>query len=223
MKGIGKLYSEFKHSLARDRKVIAPLQIVSRLEEYLTKRFCSVVLTASEMTILPLTSPGQRVDGRKIDMALLEGDLSRALDKKAAKLHRDELSIRAFVEVKYLRNRHRFGFGDATDEIRPTLQNLQDQLGTFDLARYAGYSVSLRGHRRDIYGLVLASCVRRDHEEDRNTVYIRKVNHCARQHQLSYYDLNYPQLDPAYENQPVTILGGHFRASLYTGLWRLRN
>jgi hypothetical protein len=222
MKGVGRLYSEFRHSLATDRKLITPLQIVSRLEEYLTKRFCSVVFTASEMTILPLTSPGQRVDGRKIDIALLEGDLSHALDKKAAKRHRDELSIRAFVEVKYLRNRHRFGFGDATDEIQPTLQNLRDQLGAFNLEHYAGYSVNLRGHRRDIYGLVLASCVQRSHEDDGNTAFIRKVNRCARLHQLSYYDLKYPQLDPAYENEAVTILGGHFKASLYTGLWRLR-
>ena len=91
------------------------------------------------------------------------------------------------------------------------------------LVRYAGYSVRLRGHRRDIYGPVIASCVRRGHELAGNTAFIRKVNRCARLHRLSYYDLKYPQLDPAYENEPVTILGGHFRASLYTGLWRLRN
>jgi len=105
MKGIDRLYSAFKKSLRVNPKRVASLQVVSRLEEYLTKEFCSVIFLKSEMAILPLTSPGKRADRRKIDLALLEGDLSEALDKRTAKIQRDKLVIRAFVEVKYLRNR----------------------------------------------------------------------------------------------------------------------
>lgn len=108
MKGIDKLYNAFKLSLKVHRRKAAPLQVVSKLEEYLTKEFCSVIFLKSNMVILPLTNTGQRADNKKIDMALLEGDLSEALDRRTAKSHRDKLVIRAFIEVKYLRNRHRF-------------------------------------------------------------------------------------------------------------------
>src|ERR1700693_6036753 len=104
MRGIYKLYKALKLSLKTIRKQVAPLQVVSRLEEYLTKEFCSVIFLQSNMAILPLTSPGQRTDKRKIDMALLEGDLSEALNRRTAKSQRDKLVIRAFIEVKYLRN-----------------------------------------------------------------------------------------------------------------------
>jgi hypothetical protein len=189
MQGIDKLYNEFKLSLKAHRKKVAPLQVVSRLEEYLTKEFCSVISLKSNMAILPLTSPGQRADNRKIDMALLEGDLSGALDRQTAKSQRDKLVIRAFIEVKYLRNRHRFEYSDARDENDSTLKNLRKQLGRFDLSEYAGYRVDLRGHRKDIYGLVLASYVRRSHEDDDHRVFVQKVKECGRKHKLRYWDL----------------------------------
>jgi hypothetical protein len=155
MKGIDKLYNAFKKSLRANPKKVASLQVVSRLEEYLTKEFCSVIFLKSKMAILPLTSPGQRADNRKIDMALLEGDLSGAIDRRTAKSQRDKLVIRAFVEVKYLRNRHRFGYSDAQDEIHPVLKNLREQLGRFNLDEYAGYRVDLRARERTSTGLSL--------------------------------------------------------------------
>ncbi len=221
MKGIDRLYNAFKRSLRANRKKVAPLQVVSRLEEYLTKEFCSVIFSKSNMAILPLTSPGQRADRRKIDMALLEGDLSKALDKRTPKSQRDKLVIRAFIEVKYLCNRHKFGYSDAQDDFHPILRNLSQQLGRFDLGEYAGYRVDLRGHRKDIYGLVLASYVRRRHEDDDQKVFVRRVRNCGSQHGLRHWDLPDPQLDLVYANVPVTILRGEFNASLYAGLWRL--
>jgi hypothetical protein len=221
MKGIDRLYSAFKKSLRVNPKRVASLQVVSRLEEYLTKEFCSVIFLKSEMAILPLTSPGKRADRRKIDLALLEGDLSEALDKRTAKSQRDKLVIRAFAEVKYLRNRHRFGYSNAKDEIHPILSNLSKQLGRFDLGEYAGYRVNLRGHRKDIYGLVLVSHVRRRHEDDDQKAFVRWVRQCGSQHGLRHWDLPEPQLDLVYANEPVTILRGKFNASLYAGLWRL--
>jgi len=181
MKGIDRLYNAFKKSLRENPEKVAPLQVVSRLEEYLTKEFCSVIFLKSKLAILPLTSPGQRADRRKIDMALLEGDLSEALDKRTAKSQRDKLVIRAFVEVKYVRNRHRFGYSDAQDEIHPILRNLSEQLGRFDLSQYAGYRVDFRGHRKDIYGLVLASYVRRRHEEDHHLTNVHAKGERVRQ------------------------------------------
>jgi hypothetical protein len=221
MKGIGGLYSAFKESLRTNRTKLACLQVVSRLEEYLTKGFCSVIFLKSELAILPLTNPGQRSDRRKIDMALLEGDLSEALDKRTAKSQRGKLVIRAFVEVKYLRNRHRFGYSNAKDETDPILKNLSEQLGRFDLREYAGYRVNLRGHRKDIYGLVFVSHVRRRHEDDDREAFVQWVRQCGSKHGLRHWDLPKPQLDLVYANEPVSILRGEFNASLYAGLWRL--
>jgi hypothetical protein len=152
----------------------------------------------------------------------VEGDLSGDLDKKSAKDNRSKLLIRSFVEVKYLRNRHRFGYSDATDEIDSTLSNLHQQLGTFDLDEYAGYGVHLRGRLKDIYGLILASHVRRSHERDDKQSFIRKVNKIARRHGLTYFDMQYPQLDLVYSDEPVSVLNARFCVSLFIGLWRLR-
>ena len=232
MKGVGVLYHAFRKSLRENRAKIAPLQVVSRLEEYLTKEFCSVIFTKSGMNILPLTSPGLSKDGRRIDLALLEGDLSKARNLETAKRFRDKLLIRGFLEVKYLRNRHRFGYSDAQDEIRPTLKDLHRQLGQFNQAEYAGYRVHLRGRRKDIYGLVFASHAWRDDDlravdgpsaaDDRKS-FLEKIKKCAREEGLRYYDLSDPQLDVVYADETVTILKGHFRTSLYLGLWRLED
>jgi hypothetical protein len=105
--------------------------------------------------------------------------------------------------------------------FRLSLKGLSEQLGRFDLGEYAGYRVDLRGHRKDIYGLVLASYVRRKHEDDDQRVFGRRVKKCGGQHGLRHWDLPNPQLDLVYANEPVTILGGGFNASLYAGLWRL--
>lgn len=74
---------------------------------------------------------------------------------------------------------------------------------------------------RDIYGLVLASYVRRSHEDDGHRVFVQKVKECGRKHRLRYWDWSGPLLDLVYANEPVTILSGEFKASLYAGLWRL--
>ena len=103
MKGVGVLYHAFRKSLRENRAKIAPLQVVSRLEEYLTKEFCSVIFTKSGMNILPLTSPGLSKDKRRIDLALLEGDLSKARDLATARIRvsRDTWLMKSFHGAIY--------------------------------------------------------------------------------------------------------------------------
>jgi len=119
-KGIIGLYYDFRHQLYAQRKKIAVLQCLGKLEEYLTKEFANFIYVKSDMSILPLTNLGRKGE-QKIDISLLEGDFSNEVCK-------DNARIRAFVEVKYLRNLHRVGPGSAEDEIRATLRHLHRQL-----------------------------------------------------------------------------------------------
>ena len=179
--------------LRENRAKIAPLQVVSRLEEYLTKEFCSLIITKSGMKILPLTSPGLSKDKRRIDLALLEGDLSKARNLETAKRFRSKLLIRGFLEVKYLRNRHRFGYSDAQDEIRPTLKDLHRQLGQFQSGNTPAIASTYGDAGKDIYGLVFASHARREDElraadgptiaDDRKS-FLEKIKKCARKEGL---------------------------------------
>lgn len=122
MKGIIGLYYGFRKHLLKERKKLAVLQCLGRLEEYMTKEFASFIYIQSDRSILPLTNLGSEGE-QKIDIALLEGDFSEAISKDNAK-------IRAFVEVKFLRNLHRVGPGKAEDEIRSNLTNLRRNYGS---------------------------------------------------------------------------------------------
>lgn len=224
MKGVTSFYYAFRQHLRKNAKRIGPLQTVSRLEEYLTKEFCSVVFLKSRNKILPLTNLGLRSDKRRIDISFLKGDMSKILDAESAKELRDKLAISTLIEVKFIRNRHRFGFSEAKDEIATTLKDLRRQLSRFQGKKYAGYQVRHRGRRGDTYGLVAVSYVwrkNRDREPDDPMKFVQDVKEVAEKH-FRYHDMSVPYVDRIYEKHRFKILNADFSASLYIGLWRLK-
>jgi hypothetical protein len=227
MRGVGVLYRELKHHLVDVAPRVSPLQVVSKLEEFLTKEFCSVILKKSGNSVLPLTGAGNRSDGRRIDLALVQGNLSRAVDTQSMKVVRQKMKVRAFIELKYLRNKHRFGFGNASDEIESTLKDLRKQIGTFRKSSYGDYGVKLRARTKDIYGVVVVSYVRRadlridkQASRDDREVFLETILASARKNKLRFYDLTYPRLEAIYIDRPVQVLKARFMISLYAGLWR---
>lgn len=219
MKGVAPLYRAFRKPLEARKKQLAQLQLLGRLEDYLTKEFAAVILEQSKGTVLPLINVGKKLDARRIDIALAEGDLSAALNKKSAQGHKPK--IKGFIELKYIRNRHRWGYSDAQDETGMTFRSLQSQLGQMHLSEYAGYKVDLRSGKRDIYGLVFASYVRRSHVPDGNDTFVRNVVRTAKRHQFLTNNMKAPRLSTVYSEVPAKVLGADFRCSLYAGLWRL--
>jgi len=83
--------------------------------------------------------------------------------------------------------------------------------------------VKLRSSKREIYGLVVASHVRREHEKDAKYTAEefrkRVLNKAAA---FEAYNFKPPRLAIIYKDCPVTVLNGEFRVSLFVGLWRLR-
>jgi hypothetical protein len=219
MKGMTSLYKEFKIDLHRRRKSLAPLQLVGRLEDYFTKEFARFVFKKSKMMVLPLSQIGNAGDRQKFDLVLTEGDLSESLDKRSAV----KPKVRVFIEAKYVRNRHKMGFNTAADESSTCFKSLRTQLGQVEPDVYAGYPVDPRSPKREVYGLVFASFIRREHEEDDMLdLFLRQTVACAKENGLQSFNFKAPALSMVYENVPVTVLNGEFRVSLYAGLWRIK-
>ncbi|MCI0348265.1 MAG: hypothetical protein L0Z53_02470 [Acidobacteriales bacterium] len=220
IQGVTPLYEAFKAHLQKRNLIVAQLQLLGRIEDYLTKEFALVIMKESRSTVLPLINAGTKEEGRKIDIALLEGDFGKARDSGSLRDCRKECEIRAFIEVKYLRNRHRHTFANAEDEIAETFKSLREQLVSFRPTFYAKYPVNLRGE--GTYGLVFASHVRRAQETAcKAPEFVNRVKKAASEVAFAYHDLPAPQLDKVYEDVLVRVLNAQYRVSLYVGLWRL--
>src|SRR5271166_710580 len=137
MTGVINLYGKFKEQLKEEQSKVAPLQLLGRMEDFFTKEFASLTLVESTGKVLPLTNFGRKADGRRIDMVLVQGDLSQVLDRKSER----KLTISALIELKYVRNRHRYGYNSAEDEIATTFKDLSEQLGRMHRRKYADYQV----------------------------------------------------------------------------------
>ena len=216
-KSILKIYEEYKKELYSNRKTVAALQLTGKLEDYLTKGFAYCLFAQSGGELIALSNIGLRAENRRIDLAVIEGDFSKEIDRKNA-------TIRHLIELKYLRNTHRMCFGDACDEISGTLTNLRGQLEAFDTETLGHFKVNLRGGRRDIYGLVFASYVGPEfkvNKEDDEKLFFARVAKRAKAQGLTYNDLSdQPWLQKVYEREPVVALRRKFLVSLKMGLWR---
>jgi hypothetical protein len=216
MRGIGvlSLVSTFRGYLAKPqvRLRLAPLQLGSRLEDYLVKEFMQFVYWQSKGRRYCACNVGNQHE-QKVDIALL---------KKPAQ----EPVVEALVEVKYLQNRSLGSEGDnLRDQIRATLKDLQRQLRLAPSSMHGGYDVALRARSVSVYGLVLASYACRVDEEDakgKQKRFIQKIRTVADELGLQYHDLPKPYLYPVYEGHPISYLGERWRVSLYAGLWRRR-
>lgn len=223
--GVAPLFREFKKHLRKNKKRLAPLQLCGRLEDYLTKEFARVILKESGGSVFPIGNYGRANDKRRIDLVLVKGNLSKAVDKKSSKKESSNSYIYAVLEVKYVRNRHRTGFGNAGDETLTAFNSLSKQLKEKIEAEYAGYRVRLRSAKHVTYGVVLASFVCREEEvmatKANETAFIDKTTELAHDKFLSH-NFKSPCLKPIYSRVRVTVLKGNFLVSLYAGLWRIK-
>jgi len=195
------------------RAELTMLQLTGKLEDRLTKEFASCIYKESEGGLIALSNVGKKGE-QKIDLAILEGDFSKGIERKNA-------TIRALVEAKYLRNVHKLCLGNAKDELAGTLKDLRRQLWTFHGAEHGGFPVRLSGRRRDIYGLVFVSYVRADDQADDEKDFLGRIRNLAKDFGLTYNDLKKtPWLQSVYEHEPVIVLKRKFTVSLRVGLWR---
>jgi hypothetical protein len=212
-KSLLRIYDSYLEKLRAAKAELAALQLTGKLEDRLTKEFASCVYACSAGDLIALSNVGKKGE-QKIDIGVLQGDFSKAIDRRNA-------SVRALVEAKYLRNAHKLCLGNAQDEIVGTLKDLRRQLWTFNRKEWGGFPVRLSGQRRDIYGLVLVSYVRPNDEPDGEGTFLERIRTQAKQLGFTYNDLSStPWLQRVYDRVPVVALKRSFSASLKAGLWR---
>lgn len=223
--GVAPLFREFKIHLGKNKERLAPLHLVGRLEDYLTKEFASVIFEKSGGSVLPIGNFGHHSDGGRIDLVLTKGNVSKALDKRSWK-KLNPLRVYALVELKYVRNRHRATFSDATDETSSALGSLSQQLGRTIEDKYAGISVKLNARKFKLYGVVFASFVcRREeyfpHGRLDERLFIERIKRAASD-RFQSHTFKAAVLKPVYSKVPVKVLKGEYLVWLYAGLWRIK-
>lgn len=212
-KGILKIYDSYKDKLRKKRAELAVLQLTGKLEDRLTKEFASSIYSESAGALIALSNVGKRGE-QKIDLAVLQGDLSKDINQENPK-------ILAFIEAKYLRNAHKLCMGNAQDELAGALKDLKRQLWCFDKTTQGGFRVKLSGGRKDIYGLVFASYVRPDDKVNEEHAFLKRIRRLADNFKFTFNDFpSYPWLQCVYKDEPVSVLKRKFRVSLRVGLWR---
>jgi hypothetical protein len=219
------LFRAFKKHLKTHRDRVARLQLVGRLEDYLTKELAYVILIQSQGAVLPVGNLGTAKDNRRIDLVLVKGNLSKAFDRETAREAKAKNYVHALFEMKYIRNRSRTGFANTCDETIPIMNSLCQQLECPVLDEYAGYNVKLRSLKGSIYGMVFASFVCRDDEGSRmkkEEAKFIKANITRAKQRMRSHNNKCPTLNPIYSRYPVKALNAKFRVSLYVGLWRIR-
>jgi hypothetical protein len=204
---IEKIFHEFRAYLGKNQERLAPLQLVARLEGILTLEFAATVAQMTGGKDFALTNAGNRAE-RKYDVVVIEGTNPK------------ESVITHLLQSKYLRNRHRIFKGDATDETRPALQDLAEQLKPPTKKTQYGYDLRLSSRANSAYGLVFGSHVREAQQNDRPEGFFRRCLGVARECGLRSFDSPKPGWFTAYEDVRVSVLGTEFRVTLRTGLWR---
>lgn len=202
------VFHQFREHLGKEKERFAPLQLVARLEGYLTLEFAGAVARTTAGKRLALTNAGNKEE-QKYDVLVLEGDGP----EKAVITH--------LLESKYLRNRHRISKWNAQDETRSALQSLARQLAPPTKETQYAYELHLSSADNSVYGLVFGSHVRRADKDDAPEGFYRACLDVARDYNLRSFDLPNPGWFKAYEDVPVTVLGAEFRVSLRAALWRL--
>jgi hypothetical protein len=212
-KSILKIYYSYRDKLRKKRAELAVLQLTGKLEDRLTKEFASAIYTESAGALIGLSNVGKRGE-QKIDLAVLQGDLSKGLKQENA-------TIRAFIEAKYLRNAHKLCMWNAQDELAGSLKDLKRQLWRVNKDKHGGFPVKLSGRHKDIYGLVFASYARLDDEGNKEDIFLARIRGLAETHKFTYHDLQKnPWLETVYKDELVRVLKRDFRVSLAIGLWR---
>lgn len=121
------------------------------------------------------------------------------------------------IEVKYIRNKHRFYDGNAKDEITSILKNFKGQLGVCEKPSHGRINVNLPSKDKNIYGLVFASYVSRKKNEEEKKEFYQLVQKQASG--FINHDLNEPDFDNIFDNVEVKVLETTYYTTLKAGLW----
>jgi hypothetical protein len=136
-----------------------------------------------------------------------------------------EHAVTAFIEVKYLRNRHRLSKHSplgACDEAPSVLSSLASQVALQPALHHGNKEVRLIAQTTAVYGLVFCSFTRPAAEDDLAETYYKRMLKQAGEHRLIYHDLQSPYWRGVYEEYPVQVFGDTWLCSLKAGLWRPR-
>ncbi len=91
------IYDSYIKKLRTMRRELAMLQLTGKLEDRLAKEFASCVYRSSGRSLVALSNVGKKGE-QKVDLAVLEGDFSRALSEKTLRFgHSLKLSIFAML------------------------------------------------------------------------------------------------------------------------------
>jgi hypothetical protein len=208
--GITQLFYGFREYLGRPsvRRRVAAVQLAGRAEDYLVKEFVHYVAAET--------------GGRRFCEVNLGRRGQQRVDVVLTKVQGHKEVSEAFVEAKFVRNRHRRGGHPlgALDELGSTLGSLRAQLRLAPRRTHGSHSVALRARTAKVYGLVFASYAHRADEDDASVKFFPRILEEAHRRGLRYHDLPKPYFRTAFEDQPVAVLGHKWLVSLRLGLWR---
>jgi len=210
-RGITQLFHGFRKYLGQRgvRRRIAIIQLSGRAEDYLVKEFVYYIAQETGGSRFCEVNSG-RSNQRKVDIVLL-------------KMPQDGSEVaEAFVEAKFIRNRHRRGDKamGALDELSTTLNDLRRQLRFVPQGTHGKHRVRRRSKATNVYGLVFTSYARRSGEQDESAQYFERVINEATSRGLKYHDLPKPYLRTAFSEEPVKVMGSRWYVTLRMGLWR---
>ena len=205
MAGIIRLYESFRESLKENQDEIAVLLMSGLIENYFLYKFASHV-HETDPNLLVITNCGLKKQ-QKIDAAIAKGNY-----------------IKALIEFKHLPNLSRSIYKKSQYDISGPLNKLSEQVRLVSKKRKTGgyHKLRLWSKNRYVYGLVIASYVRPEEEEDKAEVHYKKIEayRPKKAKYLKYYDGWVPKLDK--ENlvdTSVNALGTEYKVTLRTGIW----
>jgi hypothetical protein len=206
MNGIINLYYSFLEYLHSQQKRIVVLQLCGKIEDYLVKEFVYFVYESSGGNNFALVNHGSKNE-QKIDICLIQGKIM------------DEIKIYGMIEAKYFRNKHRFWNSTATDEIGTTLKDMDSQLHIHKKLTHGEYGVKLKSKTDNIYGLVFASYINENKNEEDKKIFYKKILNKAKKN-FRYHDHSEPYFRPVFNNVNIKFLDSSFYVTLKAGLWR---
>ena len=194
--GITELYEGFPQYLKNNSKLIAPLQLTGRLEDYLVREFISYSYMKTGGEILGLANLGKK---QRFDIAL------------AKYLGEKEVEVVGLLEVKYLRNRHRVLPFDAKDETASALKRLHEQVNGEREKGLPEFSVKLEPQNNMIFGLVFASYATEGRlTNDKEEFYNRHIIENAKKERFVPASNNTELLDSVHEDADVKFGNANF-------------
>jgi len=219
--GISPNYYSFIQYLKRHKQKFAFLQLTGRMEDMLVKEFAHHIWKESGKSRYPMTNVGNKGE-QKFDIIVLRGALK---EKKGES--ESSCEVCTLIEAKYLQRRHRAWEFNANDETKASLKELHRQLKKFKQPKHYDFPVSLQARKRDVYGLVIASYVAAERDDQpRGTsekeLFFTDIKNQATGLGFRYLDLPSPDLNKVYDDVEVNLLGGKRYSSLRVGLWKLK-